>query len=280
MHSYFIFRFSNIALTFSSALATQSWPSGGFDAPKNFKAFPSRDQCRLQVVFERDDRDYDYFVFGLYENAASPVWLPATETADFTKWPITVVNGSAAEDRGEYPVGEESLTTFTPLMVNICSKAAQGSRFLGKVLVKATTGGGGVPGMLAWQSDVIQVAGHPVPVGGVKIINVKATQQSNYRSIHGEEPPADVLVEWQLNSYKAEHIEGYYVHVGPLTSDSKHVQAIFVKGGNATNTTVTIEAYGKPDTGNKVYAAVSIKTKKGAFTDTATCPQQPVIIYK
>ncbi|PWN35348.1 uncharacterized protein FA14DRAFT_189328 [Meira miltonrushii] len=279
MHSYLVFLLSAVSLTFSSALAAQSWPPGGFDAPKNFKAFPSRDRCRLQVVFEREDRDYDYFVFGIYENAASPVWLPATEYADFTKWPITVVNGTAAEDRGEYPVSEGSLYTFTPLMVNICPKDAHGSKFLNKVFVKATTGGGGVPGKLAWQSDLIPVEGHPVPIGGVEITKVTATQEKDYNAIHGEEPPADVLVQWQLHSYKANDVEGFYVHVGPLTSDSKHIQAKFVKGGHATNATVTIEAYGKPDVGNTVYAAVSIKTKQGSFTDTASCPQQPVKIY-
>ncbi|MCO5613791.1 hypothetical protein L7F22_068069 [Adiantum nelumboides] len=273
------FVISAIALSFSSALASQSWPSD-FPAPKNFKAFPSRDQCRLEVVFERDDRDYDYYAFGLYENAATPIWLRALEKADFTKWPITVVNGSAAEDRGEYAI-EETLTTFTPLIVDICPKEANGGKFLNKVIVKAIEGGDGTPsGKTAWQSDVFEVKGHVIPIGGVKITNVTATQQTDYKSIHGEEPPADVYVEWELHSYKAKHIEGFYVHVGPLTADDKHIQSQFISGGNSTHTIVTIENYGKPDVQRKLYAAVSIKTKQGAFTDTATCPRQPVVIYK
>ncbi|MCO5613790.1 hypothetical protein L7F22_068068 [Adiantum nelumboides] len=211
------------------------------------------------------------------------MWLPAFERADFSKYPITVVNGTASEDWGEYRLSEGAFTTFTPLMVNICPKEANGNKFLNQVIVKAIKPGDGTgtpSGQVVWQSEVIPVKGHPVPVGGVTITNVTVTQQTDYKSIHGEEPPADVYVEWELHSYKAKHIEGFYVHVGPLTSDDKHIQAKFVKGGSATKTTVTIEAYGKPDVKQNVFAAVSIKTKKGAFTDPASCPQKPVIIYK
>lgn len=280
MHPHILVFISTLALSCSSVLSAQSWPLKGWAAPKNFKAFPSRDKCRLEVVFERDDREYDYYVFGQFEKAASPVWLPALERADYTKWPISVVNGTASEDRGAYPVGEGSFTTFTPLVVNLCPKDIKGNKFLGEVFVKATAAGNGTPGKLAWQSDLFKVQGKPIPIGGVKITGVTVRQQDDHKSIHGEEPPADVKVQWELHNYDPKNVEGFFVHVGPLTSDDKHLQAKWVKGANVKNATVTIENYGKPDVQRKVYTTVTIKTKQGSFTDPATVPQQPVVIYK
>lgn len=208
--------------------------------------------CNVEIVFKRDIRDgkYDYYTFGQFSSGEQ--YLPQTVIQDDTVQPFTVVNATAAGQRGAYDLSNGY--SLLPFKITPCYTKAKGqaSSFIVKAFQR---GQGPTNAKPIWTSDPFSVIkNHIAPMGG-GVNRLSATNKGG-----------KITVQWITD---ATDIAGFFVIVGE--SGSTKLYSKFISDPAARSADIPIAG-----NGNTFAATVNLQDKEGAVVNPTSCSQVAV----
>lgn len=252
----------------SASNIARQWPVSKVLEPKGFGAYPliagDASACDVEILFQRDfnDQKYDYHIFGNYETADEPQYLPITQYSNSSD-KLAFVNATPEGQRGAYFL--PNWYTLTPLVVRVCDPYYISLRIPlnpQSYFIKVVLAGQGPESEAVWVSPQFDIdpSATIVPPPGVTQIVAKRedSPDPNSNLIH---------VQWHLDTLFPDQVQAYFVLIGP-GKGAKHIYSSYINNSNATEATVEIgyffEGY---------VASVVIWTKDGVLTSPELAPQ-------